>query len=146
MATRILVVNDTQEILELFDELLTEEGYEVVLYSQAIQDMREIERIKPDLIIIDYIFGGEKDGWQMVQKLRMRRATAKIPLIICTAAVKEVREIEGYLTMKGIELVSKPFDIEDLLDAVKTALQTPKGAAALLDSQPTDTPDKKSGK
>ncbi len=138
MASRIMVINDTQEILELFEELLSDEGYETVLYSQAIQDMHEIERIKPDLIIVDYIFGGEKSGWQMVQKLRMRRSTAKIPLIICTAAVREVREIEGFLRMKGIGLVPKPFDIEDLLEAIRTALRSPENAAALVDDPPGD--------
>jgi len=131
-----MVINDTQEILELFDEILREEGYEVLLYSQAIQDMAEIERLKPDLIIVDYIFGGEKTGWQMVQKLRMRRATAKIPLILCTAAIKEVREIEGYLRMKGIGLVPKPFDIDDLVEAVQTALRTIGDSAALADEPP----------
>ena len=138
MAARILVINDTQEILELFDELLKEEGYEVLLYSQAIQDMAEIERLKPDLIIVDYIFGGEKTGWQMVQKLRMRRDTAKIPLIICTAAIKEVREIEGFLLMKGIGLVPKPFDIDDLLEAVETALRVAGDSAALADAPPRE--------
>ncbi len=141
MAKRILVINDTQEILELFHEMLSEEGYDVVLYSQAIQDMSEIERIKPDLIIVDYIMGGEKSGWQMVQKLRMRRATAKIPLIICTAAVREVREIEGFLRMKGIGLVPKPFDIDDLLEAVRTALNTASASAALSDLPPQGEPD-----
>src|SRR5690242_3356417 len=76
---RILVVNDTQEILELFDDLLTEEGYEVILSSFAIQDLDEIDRIKPHLIILDYIFGTEKQGWQMLQKLKMRRSTNTIP-------------------------------------------------------------------
>jgi DNA-binding response OmpR family regulator len=133
MATRILVINDTQEILELFDELLREEGYDVVLYSQAIQDMREVERLQPDLIIIDYIFGVEKVGWQMVQKLRMRRSTAKIPLIVCTAAVREIREIEGFLHMKAISLVPKPFDIEDLLEAIRTSLRVAGDTAALTD-------------
>ncbi len=141
MAKRILVINDTQEILELFHEMLSEEGYDVVLYSQAIQDMSEIERIKPDLIIVDYIMGGEKSGLQMVQKLRMRRATAKIPLIICTAAVREVREIEGFLRMKGIGLVPKPFDIDDLLEAVRTALNTASASAALSDLPPQGEPD-----
>src|ERR1051326_4433796 len=136
MPSRILVINDTQEILELFDELLREEGFDVVLYSQAIQDMHEVERLKPDLIIVDYLFGGEKSGWQMVQKLRMRRATAKIPLIICTAAIREVREIEGFLRMKGIALVPKPFDIEDLLEAVHVALRTAGDSAALVDHLP----------
>src|SRR5580765_7160562 len=85
MPPRILVVNDTQEILDLFQELLTEEGYEVVLYSYGIEDLSEIERVKPDLIILDHIIGGEAVGWQMLQKLKMKRSTATIPVIVCTA-------------------------------------------------------------
>ena len=46
--------------------------------------MREIEQLHPDLIILDYIFGTEKTGWQMLQKLKMTRQTATIPIIICT--------------------------------------------------------------
>src|SRR5712672_547678 len=60
MGARVLVINDTQEILELFREILEEEGYDVVLYSYAIMDMDEIERINPDAIVLDYIFGGDK--------------------------------------------------------------------------------------
>ena len=44
MAARILVVNDTEEILEIFRELLGDEGYEVVTYSYAPHDLAEIER------------------------------------------------------------------------------------------------------
>ena len=121
--SHILVVNDTQEILELFRELLEEEGYRVTLYSYAIMDMNEIERVEPDLIILDYIFGGEREGWQMLQKLRMRRSTASIPVVICTAAIREVREIEGYLQAQNIALVAKPFDIDQLLNVVKMALE-----------------------
>src|SRR5215831_14324309 len=109
-------------MLELFRELLEAEGYEVALNSYAILDMDEIERIAPDVILLDYIFGGEKLGWQMLQKLKMRRTTASIPMIVCTAATREVREIEGYLQTQGIALVPKPFDIDTLLDAVKRAI------------------------
>jgi DNA-binding response OmpR family regulator len=134
MAQRIMVINDTQEILDLFRLLLEEEaGYEVVLYSYAVSDMREITRHAPDLIILDYIFGGETLGWQLLQKLKMNRATAKIPVIICTAATNQVREIEGYMLAHGITLVPKPFDIDDVLDAVKRALEvTPTHDAKLL--------------
>lgn len=123
MAMRVLVVNDTQEILEAFRELLEDEGYEVVLYSYAIMDMREVERIRPDLIILDYIFGGEKTGWQMLQTLKMHRSTETLPVIVCTAATNQVREIEGYLQAQGVTLVPKPFDIDTLLEAVKQALE-----------------------
>lgn len=122
MASRILVVNDTQEILDAFREILQEEGYEVVLYSYAIMDMREVESARPDLIILDYIFGGEKTGWQMLQKLKMHRSTERIPVIVCTAATNQVREIEGYLQAQGVSLVPKPFDIDTLVAAVRQAL------------------------
>ena len=122
-AKHILVINDTQEILELFRELLEEEGYRVTLYSFAIMDMSEVERVAPDLIILDYVFGGERQGWQMLQKLKMRRTTATIPVIVCTAATREVRDIEGYLQAQNISLVAKPFDIEQLFLVVKMALE-----------------------
>jgi DNA-binding response OmpR family regulator len=124
MATRIMVVNDTQEILELFREILTDEGYEVLLYSYGVQDMSEIERARPDLIILDHIIGGEAIGWQMLQKLKMRRSTADIPVVVCSAAVKAVQEMEGYLKAKGVGLVLKPFDIDELLQAVEQALKS----------------------
>jgi DNA-binding response OmpR family regulator len=120
--TRILVVNDTQDILDLFRHLLEEEGYEAVLSGSPVQQVSEIERINPDLIILDFIFGGEKFGWQMLQMLKMQQSTAKIPVIVCTVAVDIVREQEGYLTSKGIRVIYKPFDIDELLDSVKQAL------------------------
>jgi CheY-like chemotaxis protein len=133
MPTRIMVVNDTQEILQLFREILTDEGYDVILYSYAIQDLDEIERAQPDLIILDYIFGEEQIGWQLLQKLKMHRPTAAIPVVVCTAAAQKVREMEGYLQSKGIGLVLKPFDIDDLLRAVAQALRTRDDTTALAD-------------
>ena len=129
MTTRIMVINDTQEILELFRLILEPEGYEVALYSYAIRDMADVERVKPDLIIVDFFFGVERQGWQMVQKLKMNRRTASIPIIVCTAADQAVRDIEGYLQAKNIALVPKPFDIDDLLLAVKQALNPQFGAS-----------------
>ena len=123
MGKRILVVNDTQEILQIFEDILTTEGYDVVLYSYAIHDMDEVVRIKPDLVILDLVFGQEKTGWQMLQEMKMTRSTAAIPVIVCTAATKEVRDIEGYLQAKGIGLVPKPFDIDDLLAAISRAFE-----------------------
>jgi DNA-binding response OmpR family regulator len=132
MSHSIMVINDTQEILELFREILEEEGYRVFLYSYAIQDMSEVERVKPDLIILDHVFGQEKIGWQMLQKLKMRRSTETIPVIVCTAAVQAVKEMEGYLLSKSVAVVLKPFNIDDLLQAVSLALKdaskTPAGA------------------
>jgi DNA-binding NtrC family response regulator len=127
----ILVINDDQEILTLFEEILVEAGYCAVLYSSAINDLTEIEAVAPELIIIDYLIGREESGWQMLQKIKMRRATANIPIIVCTAATKLLLETSGYLLSKRVFAVPKPFDIDELLGAVERALQV---TAALPDT------------
>jgi CheY-like chemotaxis protein len=55
--------------------------------------------------------------------MRMHRGTAAIPVVACTAAVRQVRESEAYLLEQGIEVVLKPFTIDQLEAAVKRALQ-----------------------
>ena len=125
MAARILVVNDTQEILELFRMLLEEqEGYDVVLSGFPIQQVKEIEHIKPDLIILDLVLGDEKTGMQMLQMLKMQRSTATIPVLVCTAALQIVQEQEGYLVSQGVHVVYKPFDIDDLLTNIEQLLES----------------------
>lgn len=119
---RILVMNDDQELLELFRLLLTEEGYEVILSSYAIEELPEIERLHPDLIILDWMIGvGHPRGWPTLQKLKLHPSTKAIPLIICTAAERSVEEQQSYLASKGVTVVLKPFDLDELLHAIRKA-------------------------
>src|SRR5579872_3001981 len=108
MTARILVVNDTQEILELFRMFLEdEEGYDVILAGTPIQQIKDVEQIAPDLIILDLVFGDEKTGLQMLQMLKMQRSTATIPVIVCTAALDLLREQEGYLVSQSVHVIYK---------------------------------------
>lgn len=122
---RVLVVNDTQEILDLFVDLLGEFGFEQVeLMSYAPRELERIRELRPDLVILDLIFGdGEASGWQLLQKLRMDRILADIPVIVCTADVRAAKEREGYLTEQGVTLVLKPFRVDQLEDAVRRACE-----------------------
>jgi DNA-binding response OmpR family regulator len=124
MTRRILVVNDTQEILELFRMILEGEGYEVILSGFPIQQIHDVEEINPDLIILDFVFGDQKLGWQMLQMLKMQRSTESIPVIVCTAALDMVREQEGFLVSQGIHVIYKPFDIDLLITNVKQLLES----------------------
>ncbi|HZS77424.1 MAG TPA: response regulator [Ktedonobacteraceae bacterium] len=135
MAARILVVNDTQEILELFRALLEGEGYEVILSGFPFQDVSDIEKIAPDLIILDFVFGDQKSGWQMLQMLKMQRSTATIPVIVCTAALAMVREQEGYLVSQGVHVVYKPFDIDHLLKNVQELLGMHEHASFIAEDE-----------
>jgi DNA-binding response OmpR family regulator len=136
MAARILVVNDTQEILELFRMILEGEGgYEVILSGFPMQEIEDVEQIKPDLIILDLVFGSEKTGMQMLQMLKMKRSTQSIPVIICTAALDLVREQEGYLNSQGVHLIYKPFDIDHLMTSVKRLLESHEHVSSAVSEQ-----------
>jgi DNA-binding response OmpR family regulator len=141
---RILVVNDTQEILELFRVLLEEEeGHEVILSGLPFQEISDVEKIKPDLIILDFVFGDQKSGWQMLQMLKMKRSTANIPVIVCTAALDDVREQEGYLVSQGVHVVYKPFDIEHLVNNVRELLEKHEHVSSAADQEESDNDHKK---
>jgi len=117
----VLVINDDPAILELFDELLTEEGYTVTLDNfqrQTADLLGVIRELQPDLVVMDFIIGGELKGWQLVQATKMDRRVRDIPVIICTAAVKQVTELSEQLDSVGVQVVIKPFDIDVLLDVM----------------------------
>ncbi len=120
----ILVINDTQEILELFVQILHEEaGYEVTTTSYQPLMIDYVKVVKPDIIISDHVFGEEKIGWQFVQRLKMDRETVSIPVIVCSGAVRELKEMEGYLMSKNISILFKPFDVDELLLLVQRKLE-----------------------
>ena len=123
MSARIMVIEDAPEMLELFQELLQDEGYAVFPYGHDIDDLGEIERIRPDLIILDYIMDGAVVGRPLLKRLRTNPATASIPVIICTAASNAAHAaLEADHLTSRVRLVAKPFDVEDLLIAVQQTL------------------------
>jgi response regulator RpfG family c-di-GMP phosphodiesterase len=81
----------------------------------------------------------EATGWQMLEKLKLSPVTTSIPIILCTAAVDKVREQEGYLTSRGIIVVLKPFNIDDLLGCIEEALHLQADQVSM--PQNSDTPE-----
>ncbi|GER90289.1 hypothetical protein KDW_44510 [Dictyobacter vulcani] len=125
MSTHIVVINDDESILDLFRMILEGEGYKVSTSVEAMENVEDVERLKPDVVILDLKLGQQEEGWVMMQKLRMYPPTRFIPLILCTAALNEVRQQEDTLQDKGIPVVYKPFDIDEILKAVSSVLPGP---------------------
>ncbi len=118
----ILAVNDSDEVLTIFRLLLEEEGYRVTTQKYMFKDMDAIRELKPDLIILDYMWAGDDGGWSMLQMLRMDRTTAKTPIVLCTGAKKEVADLGDRLTHQNVRVVLKPFDIDELIGVIAEAL------------------------
>ena len=121
----VLVINDTPEILDLFQDLLGEEGFNVVPDRFTLEVgllLKRVEELRPDLIVLDYIIGREDLGWQFLQLLKLDRATRDVPVIICTGAVRQVQEMEAQLDKMGVAVVLKPFDIDHLIAVINKVL------------------------
>ena len=118
-----MVINNSDDILALFQKILAAEDYEVFTQIFLNSDLRGVRKIQPDLIILDYYVGREGVGWEFLQLLRMEDSTAAVPVLICTTAVKLVQEIAGYLATKRVTMLRKPFESRDLVNAVQVALQ-----------------------
>jgi CheY-like chemotaxis protein len=131
---RVLVVNDTQEILELFEAILGGMALETVLMSYAPRELDRIRQVAPDLIILDFLMGDREPlGWQLLQKLKMDRRTDAIPIIVCTGAVRTANEQQGYLTEQGVTVILKPFNVDQLEEAVRRGLELPTTARAIAE-------------
>ena len=127
-----MVINNSDDILALFQKILATNDCEVFLQLFLNSDLREVRKIKPDLIILDYYVGREGVGWEFLQLLKMEETTAVVPVLICTTAVKLAHEIAGYLATKQVTILRKPFESRDLVSAVQAALQ---GGSGTLQAQ-----------
>lgn len=135
----ILAINDSKEVLDIFRLLLEEEGYRVTTMRYAFKDMAEIRLMKPDLVILDYMWAEEDSGWAMLQMLKLDRTTGSIPIILCTGAKKQVDELDGQLATMNVTVVLKPFDIDTLLDAITRRLDSTyadQSTSSAADSDP----------
>ena len=127
----ILVVNDTEEILDLFRDIVEGLGHRMTAWSFSPDDLAKVTEIQPDLIILDLMLGPtELQGWSLLQKIRMSPPTEHIPVIVCSAATHWVREQEGWLAANAVKVVLKPFKVGHLEHAIAQALALPDVAAS----------------
>ena len=92
----ILVVDDTKDILELFREIIESLGHRVTAEIFTPEDLAKVIEIGPDLAILDLRMGVDSaPGWALVQKMKMSRETEAIPIIVCSAAINEVRAVRA---------------------------------------------------
>ena len=118
----ILCINNSEDVLALFRELLGDEGYRVTTQSYVDKNLDAISELNPDLIILDYMWDHEDSGWALLQMAKMSPKTRGIPIVLCTGAVKQVSEMEAHLLDMKIRVVLKPFDIDLLLEVVAAEL------------------------
>jgi len=124
----IVVINDDTDFLTLMSDLLSDiEGYEVLVCREGNRAYQFVKENLPDLVILDIRIEGQEAGWTILECLTLDPTTRPIPLIVCSAAIRELQEHQPMLDRYGIDVLPKPFDLDDLLDKVERCL--PRGRA-----------------
>ena len=116
--TRILVVDDEQEIADLLELYLISDGYQVIKSEDALEGLAIMEREKIDLVLLD-IMMPKMDGLEMCRKIREKH---NVPIIMVSAKTQELDKIVG-LTTGADDYVTKPFNPLELMARVKSQLR-----------------------
>ncbi|MCU0346987.1 MAG: response regulator [Saprospiraceae bacterium] len=114
---KILLIEDTREILENFTEYLELHGYEVHAADNGEGGVALAAEISPDLIICDALMA-DMDGFEVLKLIRSTPRTAEIPFVFSTSLSEKIDRAEA-LALGADDYLVKPFDLGKLLLVVK---------------------------
>ncbi|HVA22963.1 MAG TPA: response regulator [Chloroflexota bacterium] len=110
----VLVVDDDRAIVGTVQAVLVDEGYDVTTAADGREALAELQREMPSLVLLDMRMP-VMDGWRFAQEVKQQGL--RVPIVVMTAA-QDARRWASEIGANGY--VSKPFDIDQLLDVVAT--------------------------
>jgi DNA-binding response OmpR family regulator len=118
---RILIVDDERDIIKALTVRLKSKGYRVFGALGGAQGIFMANKEIPDLIILD-IRMPDIDGFSVVEALKQSDQTSRIPIIFLTGSPERDAD-ERAMGLGARFYIKKPYDPEELLDAVRRALE-----------------------
>ena len=120
MNPRILVVEDAPPNILALTSILKEQGYQVSVATNGRQALDVLDRIRPDLILLDVMMPG-MDGFETCKHIKASTNWREIPLIFLTAKNETTDIVRGF-ELGAVDYVAKPFNAHELLARVHTHL------------------------
>lgn len=131
---RVTVIDDDRDILDLFNELLTELGYAVQTFADAMPGIDELIGSRPDLIIVDLRLAPEREqltGGQVIHSARSSRELRNVPIVVCSARTELLQDEWPELMKRGdVQQLQKPFDLSTFERVIESALGMTHGTLA----------------
>ena len=130
----LLVVDDSPESLGFLTDALEADGRTVLVAPSGTAALRIVERVTPDLILMDAVIPG-MDGFEVCQRLKSMRELAHVPVIFMTGLTETEHIVRG-LEAGGVDYVTKPIVVAEMLARIKVHLANARltqSARAALD-------------
>ncbi|WP_066759898.1 response regulator [Chryseobacterium glaciei] len=115
MKKKIVLVQDNEDILDIMDQVLKEEGFDVTS-SLTTEPIEHIEEIEPDLVIVDDHIKGNKKGSEVIEKLKSEPETEDLSAVLTSTSYNLPKEAKD---CKADDYIEKPFDIDHMITVVK---------------------------
>src|SRR6266498_1653702 len=119
--TRVLVVDDEPDLLELVHYNLAKAGYDVACVMSGEEALAHVRSSPPDLIVLDVLLPG-LDGLEICKALRRNPTTAGIPIVMLTARSEDADVVAG-LELGADDYLTKPFSPRVLLARIRAVLR-----------------------
>jgi two-component system KDP operon response regulator KdpE len=132
-ATRVLVVEDDLNIVDLIRSNLAVRGFDTVVSTDGLRALRLLETESPDIVLLDLMLP-EVDGFELCRQIRERSSVA----IIVVSARGGERDKVTALNVGADDYMTKPFSIEELLARINATLRRTRPAAAQQAEQGPD--------
>ena len=116
--SKILIVDDDKNLLEVIKYNLEKDGCSVVLAEDGTQAVEIARRGKPDLIILDVMLPGI-DGFEVCRILRKEMS---VPILMLSAKTDEIDKVVG-LELGADDYITKPFSVRELMARVRAAIR-----------------------
>ena len=113
----VLIVDDSKTELMYLSEMLKGEGFSVTTAESAEDAQAQLERHKPDLILMDVVMPG-KNGFQLTRAITRDPRFADVPVILCTSKNQETDRVWG-MRQGARDYIVKPVDRADLLGKIR---------------------------
>ncbi|RYC29051.1 response regulator transcription factor [Lichenibacterium minor] len=131
----VLVVDDAAETLTLLTDALDEAGMTAMVALDGTSALRVAKRLPPDLILLDAVMPGI-DGFETCRRLKAEPSLGDVPVIFMTG-LSETEHIVRGLEAGGVDYVTKPLAVEELVARIRVHLataRTARSARAALDA------------
>ncbi|MFB2939462.1 ATP-binding protein [Aerosakkonemataceae cyanobacterium BLCC-F154] len=120
MKADILVIDDTPENLNLLSAMLTEQGYKVRSVTKGSTGLRGAQAAPPDLILLD-VNMPQMNGYEVCEQLKKDDRTREIPVVFISALGDVLDKVKAF-AVGGVDYITKPFQVEEVLARIETHL------------------------
>ena len=123
MGNKVLLVDDDPEILSLVQYTLESMGHQVQICDNGRDVLETMRTYKPELVVLDVMLPGI-DGYSLANQMSENPATKDTPVVVLSALEPSRTMFQKFPQVSAF--LTKPFNTDDLMEAVKTALTKPK--------------------